>query len=172
MSMTSRSAPYWAAVASSWPFIRKSPSPATATTGRSLKGRAAAPPAGTPEPLGPEVGRRGHAVPHRAARRRELARHRAVAPVAVPPAGEIAGAVADDGVLLKPLAHCCDAGAEVERDAFPRLRLAPVEPFLVRVIAAGEADEIGVDPLVEHLGELAHVGADRQVGVVDAAELA
>ena len=47
----------------------------------------------------------------------------------------------------------------------------PFEPFLVRVLAAGEADEVGVDPLVDHLGELAHVGADRQIGVIDAAEL-
>ena len=49
--------------------------------------------------------------------------------------------------------------------------LRPFEPFLVRVLAAREADEVGVDPLVDHLGELAHVGADRQIGVIDAAEL-
>jgi hypothetical protein len=41
----------------------------------------------------------------------------------------------------------------------------------VRFIAAGKANEVGVGPLVEHLRELAHVGADRQVGVVDPAEL-
>src|SRR5205814_7059265 len=49
--------------------------------------------------------------------------------------------------------------------------LGPFEPFVVRLVAAREADEIGVDPLVEHLGELAHVGADRQIGVIDAAKL-
>ena len=47
----------------------------------------------------------------------------------------------------------------------------PFEPFLVRFLAAREADQVGVAPLVDHLGELAHVGADRQVGVIDAAEL-
>ena len=36
---------------------------------------------------------------------------------------------------------------------------------------AREADQVGVAPVVDHLGELAHVGADRQVGVIDAAEL-
>ena len=40
----------------------------------------------------------GKAVSHRARRRRKLRRHAAVAPVAVPPAREIAGAVADDRV--------------------------------------------------------------------------
>ena len=41
----------------------------------------------------------------------------------------------------------------------------------MRLLAAGEADEVRVDPAVEQLGELAHVGADRQIGVIDAAEL-
>ena len=65
--------------------------------------------------------RGGDAVAHGAAGRRELRRHRAVAPVAVPPAREIAGAVADDGVVRKLLAHRGDARAEVELHAVTRL---------------------------------------------------
>ena len=41
----------------------------------------------------------------------------------------------------------------------------------MRILAAGEADEVGIAPLVDHLGEFAHVRANRQVGVIDAAEL-
>ena len=41
----------------------------------------------------------------------------------------------------------------------------------MRFLAGAETDEVGVAPLVDHLGELAHVGADRQIGVIDAAEL-
>ena len=69
------------------------------------------------------------------------------------------------------VAHRLDARAEVERDALARLGLGPVEPFAVRFLAGVEADQIGVAPFVDHLRELAHVGADRQVGVIDAAEL-
>ena len=74
-------------------------------------------------------------------------------------------------VRREPLAHRRDAWAEVERDALARLRLGPFEPFLVGFLAAREADEVGVLPFVDHLGELAHVRADRQVGVIDVAEL-
>ncbi len=38
-------------------------------------------------------------------------------------------------------------------------------------LAGGEADQVGVAPIVDHFGKLAHVGADRQVGVIDVAEL-
>ena len=113
----------------------------------------------------------GQAVPHASAGWRELCRHGAVMPITVPPAGEIAGAVADDGVFREPLAHRLDAQSQVELHAFPRLRLRPFEPFLVRLLPARKADEVGVDPLVEHLRELAHVGADRQVGDIDAPHL-
>ena len=41
----------------------------------------------------------------------------------------------------------------------------------MRVLAAREADEVGIDPAVDQLGEFTHVGADRQIGVKDAAEL-
>ena len=41
----------------------------------------------------------------------------------------------------------------------------------MRLLAAGETDEIGVVPLVDHLRELAHVGADRQIGMIDVAKL-
>ena len=87
--------------------------------------------------------RGGEAVAHRARGRRELGRHRPVAPVAVPPAGEIAGAVADDGVLGELVAHRRDARAEVELHAFARLGLRPVEPFLVRFLAAEKRTRSG-----------------------------
>jgi hypothetical protein len=38
-------------------------------------------------------------------------------------------------------------------------------------LAGREADEVGIEPVVGHLAELAHVGADRQIGVIDAAKL-
>ena len=79
--------------------------------------------------------RGGQAIPHRPRCRRELGRHAAVAPVAVPPAREIAGAVADDRVFRELLAHCRDAWAEVELHAFARLRLRPFQPFRVRLFA-------------------------------------
>ena len=41
----------------------------------------------------------------------------------------------------------------------------------MRFVAAAEADQVGVGPVGDHFGEFAHVGADRQVGVIDAAEL-
>ena len=116
--------------------------------------------------------RGGEAVAHRARGRRELGRLRAVTPVAVPPAREIAGAVADDGVRRELVAHRRDARAEVERDAFARLaaRVHSSHSWCA-CSPAGEADQVGVGPVVDHLGELAHVGADRQIGVIDPAEL-
>ena len=41
----------------------------------------------------------------------------------------------------------------------------------MRLLTAREAHQIGIDPIVDHLGELAHVGADGQVGQIDAAQL-
>ena len=41
----------------------------------------------------------------------------------------------------------------------------------MRVIAAREAHEVGIDPFVDHLRELAHVGANRKIGVINPAEL-
>jgi hypothetical protein len=41
----------------------------------------------------------------------------------------------------------------------------------MRLLAAREADEVGIVPLVDHLREFAHVGADREVGVINVAEL-
>src|SRR4051794_5374496 len=89
----------------------------------------------------------------------------------MPPAGEIAGAVANDRVVGELLAHRRDARAEVEFHALSRPGLRPFEPLLVRLLAGREANEVGVAPLVDHLRELAHVGADWQIGVIDAAEL-
>src|SRR5678816_4290338 len=39
------------------------------------------------------------------------------------------------------------------------------------LLAARETNEVRVDPIVEHFRELAHVGADRQVGMVDVTKL-
>src|SRR6185312_17504187 len=90
----------------------------------------------------------GKSVTHRAAGRRELGRHWPVAPIAMPPAGEITRAVADDGVLGKLLTHRGNARAEVESHSVARLRLGPFEPFLVRLLARAEFHQIRVDPLV------------------------
>ena len=74
--------------------------------------------------------RGGQSIAHGARCGRELGRHRPVVPVAVPPAGEIAGAVGDDRVFGKPLAHRGDARAEVElarlfAAAAPTIRAIP-----------------------------------------------
>ncbi|MGY4379024.1 hypothetical protein ACVWZ3_006663 [Bradyrhizobium sp. i1.3.6] len=55
-TMTTSGASYCTAVANSWPFIRKQPSPAKATTTRSGYCRFASTAAGTPYPIEPEVG--------------------------------------------------------------------------------------------------------------------
>ena len=57
--------------------------------------------------------RGGDAIAHGAGGRGELAGEGAICPVAVPPAGEIAGAVADDRVGGQLLLHCGNAKAEV-----------------------------------------------------------
>src|SRR5262249_47252939 len=85
--MTGRS--YCTAVANSCPVIRKSPSPAKAITVRSGA-----------RPF--HADRRRHAVAHRAGDRRELAAVAAIAPIAVHPDREVAGAVADHRVGGKP----------------------------------------------------------------------
>ena len=97
-------------------------------------------------------------------------------PVAVPPAREIARAIADDGVGGEGVAHDLDARAEVELDRCSvsigtRLGLAPLQPFAVRVAAGRKAHQVGIAPLGGHLAKFAHVGADRQIGVIDAAKL-
>ena len=94
---------YCTAVASSWPAIRKSPSPEKQTTVRSGRDR-----------LRRDRGR--HAVAHRAAGRRELARVVVEAPEAVHPDRVVAGAVRDDRVGQPP--------AQV-RDARRRGRAGP-----------------------------------------------
>ena len=38
-------------------------------------------------------------------------------------------------------------------------------------LAGREADQVGVVPVGRHLAKFAHVGADRQIGVIDAAKL-
>ena len=53
---TMNPAPYCTAVASSWPVIRNSPSPARHSTGRSGCAIAAATAEGSPAPIAPEVG--------------------------------------------------------------------------------------------------------------------
>ena len=146
---------YWTAVASSWPDIRKSPSPDQQTT-VALR----------PHGLGGH--RRRHAVAHRAARRRELARERVKSPEAMDPDGVVACAVRDDRVR-RALAQVRDAHRPGRRRrasarALPRLvvgarRRAPVAPARL-------------DAQVAHRrGELRHPREDRQLGLVDAAEL-
>ena len=114
--------------------------------------------------------RGGQAVTHRAAGRRQLGRLCTIMPVTVPPAREIARAVADDGVHGKDVAHRLDARAKVQFHALARLGIAPFEPFAMRVLAGREAHQFGVVPVGRHFAKFAHVGADREVGVVDAAE--
>ena len=53
ITMISGVAPYWAAVASSWPFMRNSPSPAMVTTRRSGLASEAAMAEGTEYPMEP-----------------------------------------------------------------------------------------------------------------------
>ena len=55
-TITMTLSPNWTAVASSFPLIRKQPSPATVTTVRSGCRAAAARPAGTPYPIAPFLG--------------------------------------------------------------------------------------------------------------------
>ena len=99
---TTIAAPYWTAVASSWPLIRKSPSPERQTTG----------------PLRAEQlrGDRGRdAVAHRAGARREL---RAVAVELVEPVRPhrvVAGAVREHRVVGQPLAQVGHHLGELER---------------------------------------------------------
>ena len=76
---------YCTAVANSWPFIRKSPSPLIASTVRSGYRRL-------------HRHRRRHAIAHEAADRRHLGAEAAEAIEAMNPAGIIARAVAENGV--------------------------------------------------------------------------
>ena len=109
---------YCTAVASSWPAIRKSPSPEKQTTVRSGRTR-----------LGGD--RRRDAVAHRAAGRRELARELVEPPEAMHPDRVVARAVRDDRVG-HAFAQVREAHGEVDRAghrrsaaATPRSRHAP-----------------------------------------------
>ena len=93
---------YWTAVASSWPVIRKQPSPAKQTTGRSGWAQ-----------LGRDRGRQ--AVAHRARGRGELGAEAAVGEVAVGPDGVVAGTVGDDRVRRQPLAQPRHDLAQLQR---------------------------------------------------------
>ena len=90
--------------------------------------------------------RRGHAIPHRAAGRRELAGIALVTPVAVPPAGEIARTIADDRVGGQRVAHELHAGREIERVGVARCRCGPLGPFLVRLCTRVEWQRILARP--------------------------
>ena len=98
---TTIAAPYWTAVASSWPLIRKSPSPERQTTVRSGWSSFAAIAAGI-------------AVPHRAGARRELRPVAAELVEAVRPDREVAGAVRQHRVVRQPLAQVRHHLAQVE----------------------------------------------------------
>ena len=74
-------------------------------------------------------------------------------------------------VVGERVAHRLDARTKVHGDAFASLGLAPFQPFAVRFLAGAEANQVRVVPVGDQLGEFAHVGADRQVGVIDPAEL-
>src|SRR3546814_19529456 len=85
------------------------------------------------------------------------------------PAREFAGAIADDAVGGKRLAHGHDDLAEVEGDVL-RLRRAPLEPFPVSLLTRGGARGGG---LQRFQGEPdIYVDANSLDGSVDPAEFA
>ena len=88
----------------------------------------------------------------------------------MPPAREVARTVADDRIGGERFAGKREAAREIERVA-PGRRGGPFEPFAVRLGAGIEGDDFAFVPERGALGELAGIGADRQVGAVDAVEL-
>ena len=86
----------------------------------------------------------------------------------MPPAGEIARAVADDRIGRQRLTHRHDARAEIQRHALARPRRRPgvigvVRLQIVRLCRAVDQRQ--------RLAELRHGGADREIGAVGHAEL-
>ena len=100
--------------------------------------------------------------------RMELA-PRDIAPVAVPPAGKIAGAVADDGVGRQRIAHELHGLAQVEPVAIG-MRGGPFLPLAMRFGPGVEIDDRAIIPQRGAFGEFVHAGANREVGGIDAVE--
>lgn len=117
-------------------------------------------PAGAAERRGD---RGGDAIAHRAGGRRELCAGAGIGPVAMPPAREVSGAVADDRVLGQRGAHCGDAGAEIHCDALARLG---GRPGVVRIVRLEIVRVRGAVYQRQRLGEFGHRGADREIGAV------
>ena len=111
----------------------------------------------------------GDAIAHGPGGGGQLARHVAIAPVTMPPAGKIARAVADDGVRRIALAHRLHTKAKVQRCAIG-LRIVPRQPFGMGLRARIEAVEF-ILPQRRLFGELVHARADRQIGAVHAVHL-
>ena len=158
MTMIGRS--YCTAVANSWPFIRKQPSPAKATTVRSGMQR-----------LGGDRGR--HAVAHRAGGRRRLRGEAAEAVEAMHPGGVVAGAVGEDGVVGQHLFQIVHDRPHLDRAGPGLRRRRPVEIGGVRLRRLGRPGRrAGRLALGESLDEGRGRGVDRQRRPVDAAEFA